>query len=101
MGKILSYKLLGTAFKTLSDACFKADEQQRNGDEAANGCAPQAKLEGVAAEGGIDVVDVNAGTDDPAPRLEAGDVRNFGHTVVVCGAGFGCGGHAFSDSWLS
>lgn len=32
MGKILSYKLLGTALKSLSDACFKADEQQRNGE---------------------------------------------------------------------
>lgn len=29
MGKILNYKMLGTAFKSLSDACFKADEQQR------------------------------------------------------------------------
>lgn len=29
MGKILNYKLLGTALKSLSDACFKADEQQR------------------------------------------------------------------------
>ena len=27
MGKILNYKLLGTALKSLSDACFKADEQ--------------------------------------------------------------------------
>lgn len=33
MGKILNYKLLGTAFKSLSDACFKADEQQRNGEK--------------------------------------------------------------------
>lgn len=33
MGKILSYKLLGTALKSLSDACFKADEQQRNGEK--------------------------------------------------------------------
>lgn len=32
MGKILSYKLLGTALKSLADACFKADEQQRNGE---------------------------------------------------------------------
>ena len=33
MGKILNYKMLGTAFKSLSDACFKADEQQRNGEK--------------------------------------------------------------------
>lgn len=33
MGKILNYKLLGTAFKSLSDACFKADEQQKNGEK--------------------------------------------------------------------
>lgn len=33
MAKILSYKLLGTALKSLSDACFKADEQQRNGEK--------------------------------------------------------------------
>lgn len=33
MGKILSYKLLGTALKSLSDACFKADEQQKNGEK--------------------------------------------------------------------
>lgn len=33
MTKILSYKLLGTALKSLSDACFKADEQQRNGEK--------------------------------------------------------------------
>lgn len=33
MGKILNYKLLGTALKSLSDACFKADEQQRNGEK--------------------------------------------------------------------
>ena len=33
MGKILSYKLLGIALKSLSDACFKADEQQRNGEK--------------------------------------------------------------------
>ena len=32
MAKMLSYKLLGTALKSLSDACFKADEQQRNGE---------------------------------------------------------------------
>lgn len=29
MGKILNYKLLGTAFKSLSDACFKADNSRR------------------------------------------------------------------------
>ena len=33
MGKILNYKLLGTAFKSLSDACFKAYEQQKNGEK--------------------------------------------------------------------
>lgn len=33
MGKILNYKMLGTAFKSLSDACFKADEQQKNGEK--------------------------------------------------------------------
>ena len=33
MGKILNYKLLGTALKSLSDACFKADKQQRNGEK--------------------------------------------------------------------
>lgn len=33
MTKILSYKLLGTALKSLSDACFKADEQQKNGEK--------------------------------------------------------------------
>ena len=32
MAKIMSYKLLGMALKSLSDACFKADEQQRNGE---------------------------------------------------------------------
>ena len=29
----MSYKLLGMALKSLSDACFKADEQQRNGEK--------------------------------------------------------------------
>lgn len=33
MGKILNYKLLGTVLKSLSDACFKADEQQKNGEK--------------------------------------------------------------------
>ena len=33
VGKILNYKILGTALKSLSDACFKADEQQRNGEK--------------------------------------------------------------------
>ena len=33
MGNILNYKLLGTALKLLSDACFKADEQQQNGEK--------------------------------------------------------------------
>ena len=33
MGKILNYKILGTALKSLSDACFKADEQQQNGEK--------------------------------------------------------------------
>ena len=33
MGNILNYKILGTALKSLSDACFKADEQQRNGEK--------------------------------------------------------------------
>ena len=33
MGKILNYKILGTALKSLSDACFKADEQQKNGEK--------------------------------------------------------------------
>ena len=33
MGNILNYKILGTALKWLSDACFKADEQQRNGEK--------------------------------------------------------------------
>lgn len=33
MGKILSYKILGTALKSLSDACFKAAEQQKNGEK--------------------------------------------------------------------
>ena len=35
MGKILNYKILGTALKSLIDACFKADEQQRNGETIA------------------------------------------------------------------
>ena len=35
MGNILNYKILGTALKSLSDACFKADEQQRNGETIA------------------------------------------------------------------
>ena len=35
MAKILNYKILGTALKSLSDACFKADEQQRNGETIA------------------------------------------------------------------
>lgn len=33
MGKILNYKLLGTALKALSDACFKAEEQEKNGEK--------------------------------------------------------------------
>ena len=33
MAKILNYNILGTALKSLSDACFKADEQQRNGEK--------------------------------------------------------------------
>lgn len=33
MAKILGYKLLGTALRSLSDACFKADEQQRKGEK--------------------------------------------------------------------
>lgn len=33
MGKILNYKILGTALKSLADACFKADEQQRKGEK--------------------------------------------------------------------
>ena len=32
-GNILNYKILGIALKSLSDACFKADEQQRNGEK--------------------------------------------------------------------
>ena len=32
MGNILNYKILGTAFKSLSDTCFKADEQLKNGE---------------------------------------------------------------------
>ena len=31
MVKILNYKILGTALKSLSDACFKADDQMKNG----------------------------------------------------------------------
>ena len=33
MGNILNYKILGTALKSLIDACFEADEQQRNGEK--------------------------------------------------------------------
>ena len=33
MGKILNYEFRGTAFKSLSDACFQADEQQKNGEK--------------------------------------------------------------------
>ena len=31
MAKILNYNILGTALKSLSDACFTADEQMKNG----------------------------------------------------------------------
>ena len=31
--KILNYKMLGVALKSLSDACFRADEQQKNGEK--------------------------------------------------------------------
>ena len=31
MVKVLNYKILGTALKSFSDACFNADEQMRNG----------------------------------------------------------------------
>lgn len=30
--KIMNYRTLGMMLKSLSDACFKADEQERNGD---------------------------------------------------------------------
>ena len=30
--KILNYRTLGMMLKSLSDACFKADEQERNGE---------------------------------------------------------------------
>ena len=30
--KIISYRTLGMMLKSLSDACFKADEQERNGE---------------------------------------------------------------------
>lgn len=30
--KIISYRTLGIMLKSLSDACFKADEQERNGE---------------------------------------------------------------------
>ena len=33
MAKILNYKILGTALKSLSDVCFKADEQQKKGEK--------------------------------------------------------------------
>ena len=33
MEKILNYNILGTALKSLIDACFTADEQQRNGEK--------------------------------------------------------------------
>ena len=33
MGNILNYKLLGTALQSISDACFKADDQQKNGEK--------------------------------------------------------------------
>ena len=31
MSNMLNYKILGTALKSLSDACFKADDQMKNG----------------------------------------------------------------------
>ena len=31
MAKIFNYKILGTALKSLSDSCFKYDEQMKNG----------------------------------------------------------------------
>ena len=30
--KIMNYRILGMMLKSLSDACFKADEQERNGE---------------------------------------------------------------------
>lgn len=33
MRKIFGYKMLGTLFQSLANSCFKADEQQRNGEK--------------------------------------------------------------------
>lgn len=33
MGKLFGYHTLGVLLKSLSDSCFRADEQQRNGEK--------------------------------------------------------------------
>ena len=33
MRKIFGYKMLGTLLQSLANSCFKADEQQRNGEK--------------------------------------------------------------------
>ena len=46
---------------------FAGEERQGHGDEAAYADSPGQEADGRLAELGVDVVDVDAGADDPAP----------------------------------
>jgi hypothetical protein len=57
-------------------------QEGRDGDEGADGQAPEQQLDGVGAELGIDVVDVDAGADHPAPGGEPLDEGNLRHAFL-------------------
>jgi len=57
-------------------------QEGSDGDEGADGQPPEQQLDGVGTELGLDVVDVDAGTDHPAPGREALDEGNLGHPFL-------------------
>ena len=59
-----------------------ADDKERERDEAADSDTPDQEFCCLLAEEGVHIIDVDAGTDDPAPGFEALDVRDFRNRCI-------------------
>ena len=78
MAKILNYKILGTALKSLSDACFKADEQQKNGDIIPDMLNPMMSTEEVKEK--LRVSDSTLNRMVERGDIPNGECKKRGHT---------------------
>src|SRR5208282_623349 len=83
---------IALAFGNILDAVYHLLQADKNGARYVPGSKQEKRqtkrcqargYKTVGAPGGVYIVDVNSGPDDPSPRLEGPDKRNFLHRLIL------------------